>query len=151
MGVPKRKVHRAFQELCSTSANVVLWWAATGVLLETAPLSVPQALRRDNMCAHDRAAHQAPELFPGRSDGRTGRGAPAQGQARRLHADTDGDRTRVDFRAMVEAVSAACPRADRKKGGGPPLCLSEAPVRMVFLLGRYRLSDEQCEHQVRIG
>ncbi len=53
----------------------------------------------------------------------------------------------VDFTAMASAVDAACPRADRSKGGRPPYP-SEALVRMVFLQGLYNLSDEQCEHQV---
>ena len=53
----------------------------------------------------------------------------------------------VDFTAMAAAVDAACPRADRKKGGRPPYP-TEALVRMVFLQGLYNLSDEQCEYQV---
>lgn len=53
----------------------------------------------------------------------------------------------IDFSAMAAAVDAACPRADRSKGGRPPYP-TEALVRMVFLQGLYNLSDEQCEHQI---
>jgi IS5 family transposase len=53
----------------------------------------------------------------------------------------------IDFSWMAAAVDAACPRADRSKGGRPPYA-TEVLVRMVFLQGLYNLSDEQCEHQV---
>lgn len=53
----------------------------------------------------------------------------------------------IDFSEMAGAVDAACPRADRSRGGRPPYP-TEVLVRMVFLQGLYNLSDEQCEHQV---
>lgn len=53
----------------------------------------------------------------------------------------------IDFSSMAAAVDAACPRADRSKGGRLPYA-TEVLVRMAFLQGLYNLSDEQCEHQV---
>jgi IS5 family transposase len=53
----------------------------------------------------------------------------------------------IDFGAVAGAVDAACPRADRSKGGRPPYP-TEVMVRMVFLQSLYNLSDEDCEHQV---
>jgi len=53
----------------------------------------------------------------------------------------------IDFGAVANAVDAACPRADRSKGGRPPYP-TEVMVRMVFLQSLYNLSDEDCEHQV---
>jgi IS5 family transposase len=53
----------------------------------------------------------------------------------------------IDFGAMARAVDAACPRADRSKGGRPPYP-TEIMVRMVFLQSLYNLSDEDCEYQV---
>ena len=53
----------------------------------------------------------------------------------------------IDFCAVAAAVDAACPLADRSKGGRPPYP-TEIMVRMVFLQSLYNLSDEDCEHQV---
>jgi IS5 family transposase len=53
----------------------------------------------------------------------------------------------INFAAVAAAVDAACPMADRKKGGRPPYA-TETMVRMVFLQSLYNLSDEDCEHQV---
>jgi IS5 family transposase len=53
----------------------------------------------------------------------------------------------IDFCAVAAAVDAACPRADRSKGGRPPYP-TETLVRMAFLQSLYNLSDEDCEHQV---
>lgn len=53
----------------------------------------------------------------------------------------------IDFAAIAAAVDAACPRADRAKGGRPPYP-TQIMVRLVFLQSLYNLSDEECEHQV---
>jgi IS5 family transposase len=53
----------------------------------------------------------------------------------------------INFGTVAAAVDAACPMADRKKGGRPPYA-TEIMVRMVFLQSLYNLSDEDCEHQV---
>lgn len=53
----------------------------------------------------------------------------------------------IDFAAIAAAVDAACPRADRARGGRPPYA-TEVMVRLVFLQSLYNLSDEECEHQV---
>lgn len=53
----------------------------------------------------------------------------------------------IDFAAIATAVDAACPPADRARGGRTPYA-TEIMVRMVFLQSLYNLSDEECEHQV---
>ena len=52
----------------------------------------------------------------------------------------------IDFSAVAQSVDAACPRAERNKGGRPPH--PGEVMRMVFLQSLYNLSDEVCEHQV---
>ncbi|MES7744573.1 IS5 family transposase, partial [Cutibacterium acnes] len=53
----------------------------------------------------------------------------------------------IDFAAIAAQVDAACPRADRSKGGRPPYP-TEVMVRLLFIQSLYNLSDEDCEYQV---
>jgi hypothetical protein len=53
----------------------------------------------------------------------------------------------VDFENVAAAVDAACPRADRSKGGRPPYPTGMM-MRVLFLQALYNLSDEQAEHQL---
>jgi IS5 family transposase len=53
----------------------------------------------------------------------------------------------IDFSAIAVQVDAACPRADRARGGRPPYP-TEVMVRLLFIQSLYNLSDEDCEYQV---
>jgi transposase, IS5 family len=53
----------------------------------------------------------------------------------------------IDFAAIAAQVDAACPRADRVRGGRPPYP-TEVMVRLLFIQSLYNLSDEDCEYQV---